>query len=182
MENAIGLVETSSMALGHEVTDAMVKRADTTLVEAHTVCPGKFIALVTGTVADVEKSVDRGIEVAGHTLVQDLIIPNIHPQLIPAIRDTSDAHELDALGIVEFFSVSATIIAADAAAKKSEVQLINVRLANAMGGKGYFTLTGSVEAVNSAVDEACNTVKGDGILIERVVIPRPDKSLEPSVL
>ncbi len=182
MENAIGLIELSSIARGFRVTDEMVKEADSTLVESHTVCPGKFIALITGLVGDVEKSIGRGVEVAGHELVKELVIPNIHPQLVPAMRDTSSVSELNALGIVELFSVSSTVIAADAAAKKSEVQLIDVRLANALGGKGYFTLTGTVEAVSSAVDAGCETIKKDGILINREVIPRPDKSLRSSVL
>ncbi len=160
----------------------MLKAANSTLIDAHTVCPGKFLTLITGHIGDVEKSVERGVEVAEHTLVKELIIPNIHPQLIPAMRDTADVGKLDALGVVEFFSAASTIIAADAAAKKAEVNLIEVRLANALGGKGFFSLTGSVEAVSSAVDEACETVKQDGIVIERVIIPRPDAAMSSSVL
>ncbi|MGM0381116.1 MAG: BMC domain-containing protein, partial [bacterium] len=113
---------------------------------------------------------------------QKLVIPNIDEQLVPALRGLAPVEDLQSLGIVETFSAASTIIAADAAAKKAEVQLIDVRLANALGGKGYFTLTGPVEDVNSAVDAGCDTIKDDGILIERVVIPRPDPALRSSVL
>ncbi len=182
MENAIGLIEMSSIAKGFEVADTLVKTADSTLVEAHTVCPGKFLILITGKVGDVERSIEAGIGLAGHNLVQKLVIPNIHEQLVPAMRGTSSVSELGALGVVETFSAAAAIIAADAAAKKADVQLIDVRLANALGGKGYFTLTGNVEDVKSAVNAGCDTIKEEGILIERVVIPRPDPSLKYSVL
>ncbi len=182
MKNAIGLIELSSIAKGFQVTDKLVKAADSQLVESHSVCPGKFIVLITGLVGDVEKSIDAGMEIAGHALVQKLLIPNIHSQLVPALRGLAPVEELQALGIVETFSAASTIIAADAAAKKADVQLIDVRLANALGGKGYFTLTGTVEDVNSAVDAGCETIKEDGILIERVVIPRPDPAMRSAVL
>jgi len=182
MDNAIGLIELSSIAKGFEVTDKLVKAANSQLVEAHSVCPGKFIVLITGLVGDVEKSIDAGLELAGHSLVQKLVIPYIHEQLIPALRGLAPVDEIQALGIVETFSAASTIIAADAAAKKTNVQLIDVRLANALGGKGYFTLTGTVEEVNSAVEAGCSTIKEDGILIERVVIPRPDPTLRSSIL
>ncbi len=182
MNNAIGLIELTGIARGYKATDGMLKAADVELIEAHTVCPGKFIALITGEVGDVERSVATGIELAEHTLVDDLIIPNIHPQLIPALRDTADVGKVDALGIVEFFSVASTIIAADAAAKKADVKLIEVRLANALGGKGFFTVTGTIEAVNSAITAGCDTVKEKGIIIERTVIPRPDETLHSAIL
>jgi len=43
MQPAIGLVETNSIAVGIKVGDAMVKRAPVNLLEARTVCPGKYI-------------------------------------------------------------------------------------------------------------------------------------------
>ena len=182
MENAIGLIELSSIAKGYQVTDKLVKAADSQLVEAHSVCPGKFIVLITGLVGDVEKSIDAGMELADHSFVQKLLIPNIHNQLVPALRGLTPVEDLQALGIVETFSAASTITAADAAAKKADVQLIDVRLATALGGKGYFTLTGTVEDVNSAVDAGCATIQDDGILIERVVIPRPDPAMKSAVL
>ena len=60
MNNAIGGVELSSMARGFDVTDTMLKTAPVQLLLARTVCPGKYIVLVTGEVADVQASVDAG--------------------------------------------------------------------------------------------------------------------------
>ena len=90
--------------------------------------------------------------------------------------------DIEALGIIETFSVASCIIAADAAAKKANIKLIDIRLANALGGKAYVTLTGEVGAVRSAVNAGCNTIKEDGILLRRVVIPNPHEDLAKSVL
>lgn len=182
MQNAIGLVELCSVAKGFEVTDAMIKTAGSDLIEAHSVCPGKFMVLITGATADVESSMEVGIELAEDALVDKLILKNIHSQLIPAIRGTSMVSDLESLGIIETFSVASCIVAADSAAKAANVQLIEIRLANALGGKAYTTLTGEVGAVRSAVNAGCETIREDGILIRRVVIPQPHKDLRKSVL
>jgi len=182
MQNAIGLIELCSIAKGFEVTDALIKTAESELIEAHSVCPGKFIVLITGTTANVESSINSGLEIAEDALVDKLIIPNIHSQLIGAIRGTAMVSELDAFGIIETFSAASCIIAADAAAKKANIKLIDVRLANALGGKAYVTLTGDVGSVRSAVNAGCNTIKEDGILVRRVIIPQPHKDLIKSVL
>ena len=62
---------------------------------------------------------------------------------------------------IESFSVASLIEGADAAAKASAIQLVEVRLA--MGGKAFFTCTGSVSAVEAAVD-AATLVIGKGLL------------------
>ncbi|MDA3792916.1 MAG: BMC domain-containing protein [Elusimicrobia bacterium] len=183
MKNAIGLIELNSIAKGFEVADALLKTAESNLVEAHSVCPGKFIVLITGTTADVQSSLQAGLDIAADTFIDKLMIPNIHPDLVPALRGTSNVSELEALGIIETFSAASTIIAADAAAKKAAVKLVDVRLANALGGKAYLTLTGEVGAVRSAVNAGSSAVKEEeGILIRRVIIPRPHKDLRKSVL
>lgn len=183
MKNAIGLIELNSIAKGFEVTDALLKTAESELVEAHSVCPGKFIVLITGTTADVQSSLEAGLEIAADAFIDKLMIPNIHRDLVPALRGTTAVSELDALGIIETFSAASAIIAADAAAKKASIKLVDIRLANALGGKAYLTLTGEVGAVRSAVNAGSNAVKeGEGILIRRVVIPRPHQDLRKSVL
>ncbi|NLB34624.1 MAG: BMC domain-containing protein [Elusimicrobia bacterium] len=182
MANAIGLIELCSVAKGFEVSDALLKAAGSYLIEAHSVCPGKFIVLIAGETADVESSLNDGLSIAEDALVDKLFIPNIHPQLLPAIRGTSAPGDLDALGIIETFSASSAIIAADQAAKKADIRLIDVRLANALGGKGYLTLTGSIGSVRSAVNAGCMALKEEGILIRRVIIPQPHPDLRKSVM
>ncbi|RLD16875.1 propanediol utilization protein, partial [candidate division KSB1 bacterium] len=85
--------------------------------------------------------------------------------------------EIRALGVIEGFSVASVIEAADAAVKAANVQLINVHLAMAIGGKGFVVLTGEVGAVESAVEAGAAVIEKKGLLVEKVVIPSPRKEI-----
>lgn len=50
---ALGMVELNSIPKGIEAADAMLKAADVQLTAAHSVCAGKYIAVVSGEVAAV---------------------------------------------------------------------------------------------------------------------------------
>lgn len=182
MNNSIGGVELSSMARGFDVTDTMLKTAPVEIILARTICSGKYIVLVSGEVADVQAAVEAGASRAAVSLVDRFTIPNIHPDVLAAISGTAVVGKLEALGIVEAFSVSAIIEAADAAVKASGVRLIEVRLAMAMGGKAFVSMTGSVASVDTAVAAAATVVGQRGLLVEKVVIPQPRPELLTEIL
>jgi microcompartment protein CcmL/EutN len=123
MQPAIGLVETNSIAIGIQVGDAMVKRAPVNLLEARTVCPGKYIVLVGGDTGPVGEAMESGLETGGDAIVDQLFLPNVHLSLFPAIAGAVEMEEVEALGIIETISVASTIVAADAAAKAAAVTL-----------------------------------------------------------
>ena len=50
-------------------------------------------------------------------------------------------------------------------------------LAMALGGKAFVTLTGGVSAVESAIDAGAQIVGQKGMLVNKVVIPRPRPEL-----
>lgn len=177
MNNAIGGVELSSVAKGLESADAMLKTAEVSLLLSRSICAGKYIILVTGDVGAVNAAVEAGANKAAHALVDSFVIPNIHPEVFPAIAGTAVVNELEALGIIESFSVSALIEAADAAVKSADVRLIEIRLAMALGGKAFVTLTGSVAAAETAVSAGAAVVGKKGLLVEKVVIAKPRKEL-----
>lgn len=174
MGNAIGMIEVSSIARGIEVCDYMVKAAQVDLVRSSTVCPGKYIIIVGGDTGDVKASMKEGEDRAEEYLVDKLIIPNVHPQLIPAISMTNQVTEHGAVGVLEFYSIASAITAADLAAKAAQITLIEVRIGYAIGGKGFVTLTGDVGAVRAAVSAA---KEGTELLVNTTVIPRPDPKL-----
>jgi len=110
-------------------------------------------------------------------VIDCFMIANLHESIFPAISGTVKVERLDALGIVESFSVASLIEGADAAAKAADVQLIEVRLAMALGGKAFVTLTGDVAAVESAVAAGAEAIGRKGLLVNKVVIPRPRPEL-----
>lgn len=174
---SVGGVETSSMARGFAVADAMLKAANVRLLVSRTVCPGKYVVLVAGQVADVNAAVEAGASAAADSLVDRFAIPNIDPDILPAIEGTTQVSELEALGVIETFSVASLIEAADAAVKAASVRLIEIKLAMAMGGKGLVTFTGSVASVEAAASAAAENAGAKGLLGQRVVIPKPRPEL-----
>lgn len=175
MQKAIGMIEFTSIARGIETTDFMVKAANVSLLKASTVCPGKYIVLIAGTTGDVKSSLAEGEKRAGEYFINRLEIPNIHPQLIPAICQTNPIPKAGAIGVLEFYSIASAITAADVAAKAANITLLEVRIGYAIGGKGIVTLTGDVGAVRTAVKAAAS--KNADLLLSTSVIPRPSPKL-----
>ena len=175
--NCIGLIELNSIAAGYEVTDAMLKAAEVNLVVSRTVCAGKYIVLVRGDVAAVTASVAAGEAWGKGSVIDSFVIPNIHEQVCPAFTGTNPHGTIDALGILESFTVAALIEGADAAVKAAAVDLLEIRLAVALGGKAFVTLTGTVSAVQSAIEAGARVISEKGVLVNQVVIPNPREEL-----
>lgn len=173
METAIGLIELTSIAKGYEVADALLKTASVEMVFNRSICPGKFMVMVSGETDAVNSSMQTGLEIGGDTIVDELILPNVHADVFPAISGTRVVESTGALGIIETFSVASIIEAADAAVKAADVQLLEIHLAMAIGGKGYVTLTGDVAAVTAAVEAGVNYIAVKGLLVNKVIIPQP---------
>jgi microcompartment protein CcmL/EutN len=171
------LIELTSVAAGFQSCDAMLKAADVELVLSRSICSGKYMVMVRGDVAAVEASVAAGIAGAKFAIIDSFVIPNLHESVFPALSGVSKVEMLGALGIVESFSVASLIEGADAAVKSANVQLIEIRLAMALGGKAFATLTGDVAAVSAAIDAGAQVVGQKGMLVNKVVIPHPRPEL-----
>ncbi|KZL90661.1 BMC domain-containing protein [Clostridium magnum] len=182
MIRTIGLIELNSIARGIQVADEMIKSAEVELLLAKTVCPGKYIILVTGNVGAVQAAISHGEAAGREAVVNKLLVPNVHPQVIPAINAASNVEKLRDLGVLEFFSIASAIVAADAAAKSANVELIEVRLGVGIGGKAFITLTGDISSVNNAVTVGANTALESGLLVNKAVISAPSKELLQSLL
>ena len=176
-KNAIGIVELSSIAGGYAAADEMLKAANVDMLLARSICSGKYMVMVGGDIADVESSVAAGVRASEGVVIDSVVLSNIDSTVFPAISGANPVEKLQALGVIESFSVASLIEAADAAAKAANVQLIEIRLAMALGGKAFATLTGSVAAVQAAVDAGSRLVANKGLLVNRVVIPQPHEDL-----
>jgi microcompartment protein CcmL/EutN len=181
-KNSIGLIELGSIAAGFEVCDAMLKAADVELVLARSICSGKYMVMVRGDVGAIQASVDAGCRTGDFSVIDTFVIPNVHESIFPAISGITKVESMEALGIIEAFSVASLIEGADAAVKAANVQLIELRLAMALGGKAFATLTGSVAAVRSAVETGAQRIGKKGLLVNKVVIPQPRPELLSEML
>jgi microcompartment protein CcmL/EutN len=182
MMETIGFLELNSIAKGGETTDIVLKAAAVDLIFAKAGCPGKYYLLFTGEVAAVQASIDAGCNLAGTHVIDQCVIPHVHPQVIRAINMTNMPEEMRAIGVMEFFSVTAAVYSADAAVKAAEVDLVDVRLGTGIGGKSFVILTGEVAAVTEAINAGIHTPNADGMLVSSVVIPSPHPELLDSLL
>ena len=176
MAEALALIELASIARGHVVADAMLKRAPVTLLRAEFVSPGKFLVLVAGDVASTDEAYRVGVEVAGDRAVDRLFLPHAHASLWPALTHAARRPPVDSLGVVETTTVAATLLAADAAAKAAAVELFELQLARGIGGKAFFTVTGPLAEVEAAVEAAVNAIEA-ALLIATEIIAAPHGDL-----
>lgn len=150
---ALGLIELASIARGHLVLDAMVKKAPVVVVTARTVSPGKFVVLVSGDVASVNESMQIGRELGADKIVATLELAQVATMVVEALAGKFTAAPVDgAVGVLELGNVSATLLSADAAVKAAEVTLCGLHLADGIGGKGYFVVGGEQGDVEAALD------------------------------
>lgn len=178
MGPAIAVLELCSVARGVEVADAILWESDIELLVATPVQPGKYVMLFTGGVEDLESAMARGREMARDDLVDELLIPNVHPQVEMGLRREGQINgQIDALGVVETRTVSSAILAADASLKRATIDLLELRIANGLGGKSFYSLTGEVSDVRSSVTAGADIAEQRGHLARDVVIPRPHPDL-----
>jgi len=173
---AIGLIELNSIARGILIHDLMAKRADIKVLQSNTICPGKYFVLIAGGVGEVEESMKIGLHYGQTAVVDSLFIQNISEAIFPAMVGATSNVDIDSVAIVQTFSVAAAVTLADMALKRAQVHLLDLRLAQGIGGKAYFILTGPLyeieEAKRHVVEEA-----EPGMLCNAEVIPAPHQDL-----
>jgi len=181
-EKAVGLIELSSVAAGFLVADTMLKAGTVRLLLSRSICSGKYMVLIAGDASAVQSAVAAGVEAANGCLIDSFVISSIHPDVITALGRTSVTPPTGALGILESFNVATLLQAADTAAKSAPVQLLEIRLAMALGGKAFVTMTGDVAGVQAAVAAGRQVIADAGVLVNAVVITRPHPDVYREVI
>lgn len=173
MGKALGMVEYKTVSTGIQAADLIVKTAEVHIIQAQTVCPGKFIVLFSGDLSAVRASADAAQRKYGEQLIDVFVLGNPHESIFPALTATAQIEGIQALGVLESFTAASIIVAADIAAKTAEVTLFEIRVARGMCGKSYLLLTGTVAAVEEAIASAKRKIGEDGNVIDYAVIPNP---------
>lgn len=182
MHPALALIEFDSIAAGIEAGDAMAKKAPIARIVAGTVQRGKYLVLVTGAVADVEESLAAGLAVGASAVLDHVYLPGVHPHVVDAIAGQRRPQAIAALGVVETRTVAGAIAAADAGVKGAAVNLLEVRLADGLGGRGLVLFDGLVADVEAAVRIGTDVIAGTTALIHAVVIPKIHPEMAENLL
>lgn len=178
----LSALEFSSIAMGINALDQMVKVAPISIIDSRTICPGKYIIVFCGDVASVEYSYNKGIEIGSKNIIDKLYLPYVHSEVVGALGKIKKTDNWNAIGIIETYSVISGIKAADLAAKKGGVQIIEIRLAIGFGGKSYVKMMGDLDEVTDAMNEGVDYVNSKNMLCMETIIPRPHKEIKPYFL
>ena len=85
MSKAIGMVEYKTVSTGIQAADLMLKTADVEIIEAQTVCPGKYIVIISGDLSAVTASVEASKTQYGQQLIDYFVLGNPHESIFSAI-------------------------------------------------------------------------------------------------
>lgn len=171
MNPAIGLLEFDSVAAGIAAADAMVKRAPIGDLVTGSVQPGRYLVLIAGDVASVEESMEAGRETSAESLIAEIVLRDVHQGVAAALRGERIPGPVEALGVIETGSVAPLLAAADAGLKGAAVDLLEVNVADGLGGKAYLLFGGTVSDVEAAVSIGTGRVDVSE-LVGAVVIPQ----------
>lgn len=172
------ILEYRSVAIGMKATDNMLKSANIKLLTAETVCPGKYIVILSGNVSAVTAAREKGTSSEyEQILIDDYLLGNVDDSVMEAIYGKIEVGEVESLGIMETYSVASVIGAADKIVKTTPVKLVEIRIAQGMSGKAYAMFCGELAAVEASMAAAVKDMKESGLLLHTAVIPSPDPQL-----
>jgi microcompartment protein CcmL/EutN len=176
---ALAFFELSSISRGLFLTDVVIKKAPVRVITSLPVSSGKHVLLFVGDNASVEESHRAAVEASDGTILRQVLIPGVHPDLAPFLDSmwtnaATTSAPGDSIGIVESSTLAGAILAADHALKMADVHLCRMRLGQGIGGKAFFVLSGRQGEVEAAVESARDCLKGLESLCRVDVIPRPE--------
>lgn len=174
---AIGVIEISTISKGYRLSDEILKLVEVDLTMAQPICPGKFVLIVAGRVANVRSAMEFAEKNYAENLIDISFLGRISDDVYRAILGSCEPTQRDAVGMIETFSIASVIKAADIAVKSAGVEVIEVRIARGMGGKSYVILTGSVSNVEIAVQNGARHAIEEGQLVDTTVIADPHEDL-----
>lgn len=184
---ALAMLDVADIPHGLAALDALAKEAEVRVVAAGTVQAGEYLLLFGGEVEPTERAFERACERAGATLRDRVLLPWAEERILPALRDGVRRWPCpgDTLGVLQTMAPPTLLRAVDAALKGAEVDLVELRVGDGLGGRAVASLWGELYDVQAALELAERAV-GLGLSqgYSAVAIPRADpevgRALAPS--
>ena len=176
MSDALALLELRGVASGYAILNIMLKHSPVSILEANLIEPGHFLILYTGAVAEVQEAHQRILAERDKQILAQFLLPFAHPDILKGLTGQLlklDSEGYDCLGVVETHRISGALLSLDHILKNTDTQLVGLRIAGALGGKGYFVLCGAQHDVEWALDLAKEQTAALGGLVDRELIATP---------
>lgn len=156
MQQALALIESDTTAAGLAAVDQALKRAPVALLRCGTVHPGRYLMLLGGSVAATAEAHAAALTVVQQhqALVDEVLLPDPHPQLANGVNGESGVPGGEALGVMELGTSPGLLRAVDRVLKTVPVHLCELRLADDLGGHGLALVSGRLPDVQVALDLA----------------------------
>lgn len=153
---ALAMLEIADAPRGLRALDALIKEAWVEIASRGTVQCGRYLIAFTGQVEAVQRSFGRALAAASGAVRDQVLLPDAEPRILPAFRDAvmRPAAGGDALGVIESATCPSILAVVDAALKGAQVELVELRLADGLGGKALATLWGRIFDVEAAIELA----------------------------
>jgi microcompartment protein CcmL/EutN len=175
---AIAVVEFDDIPAGMSATDAMLKKAPIAFVKCGTITRGRYLTLIGGSTASVDEALREGLAHGGPSVIDHLLLADVHPRVYDAILGWRKPGNSGALAIIETETVAANVGAAEAALKGTPVDLIEIRLADTgLSGHGLSVYQGELPDIEAAIDIARLHVGYTGGQLRHRIISSPHEGL-----
>jgi microcompartment protein CcmL/EutN len=174
------MLDIGDIPVGLRVLDALAKEAEVTVGAAGTIQRGHYLILFGGEVEPVEMSFVRAKGVVGPSLEDAVMLPHAEERIVPSMMQGLIRWPAvgDTLGVVQTGSPPTMLRAVDAALKGAEVQLVELRVADGLGGKAIATLWGELFDVEAAIAQATDAMaRGNAARGSTTIIPRADETV-----
>jgi bacterial microcompartment shell protein len=178
MSKSLALLEFGSVAVGVLAVDRMLKKSPVALVRCGTVQPGRYLALVGGTVAATEEAHAEGVTTGNEsaTLMDEVCLADPHQSLILALVSQPVEPEGETIGVLEISTSAAMLRVLDALLKAVPISLTEIRLGDELGGKAVAVITGLLADVQEAVAMASSRA-GSGEVLGASILSNVDATL-----
>jgi microcompartment protein CcmL/EutN len=179
MNQALALLEFDSVAAGVLAVDRMLKQAPIALLRCGTVHPGRYLALVGGSVASTEEAHAAGVWSAQEqrALRDQVLLSDPHPLLVEAVAGERVAPKGESVGVIEVSTSPGLLRGIDAALKAVPVNLVEIRLADDLGGRALAVFDGSLPDVQEALQVTADRLGNSAELCGSSLMPRVDETL-----
>ncbi len=181
MRKALGLIETSSIPKGMKILDSILKKTQVNLITSKPICPGKYLIIIRGTVESINIALNIATTIGEKAILYSCSIDKLNDKVFYALKERKKPENIEALGIIETKTSIASIVLADVLCDSSDIELVRLRLANGIGGKGLIIFAGDVSSVKNAIQSAKYYDVQDKRIIDAVLLSYPDKRLMENI-
>lgn len=161
---ALAVVEFSDIPAGMYAADVMGKESPISLMKCGTISNGRYLILIGGSTASVDMALEEARHVSEQDMIDQVFLPDVHPQLHDAVLGKRIKPGAEALLVVETDHVPAHIRTAESILKGTPVNLLELRLADSMlNGKALSLYQGDLHDIEEALERTTHYLTACGL-------------------